>query len=197
MMEKRIGEASRVWDQAVSFAGLSDLQSPPGSVLWDGGFESNITGGGFSWIFSQGIRGVQVGIDTREKHSGNRSLRLIFDGKSNINYSGVCHYVPVKPSTKYLFSAWVKTRTLTSDQGLHFQLHSFDSQFTATANTSEIHGTAPWTRIAMPWTSASDVHELQVCLVRFPSEEDGNKIQGTVWVDDISLVPEPAEHPKP
>jgi hypothetical protein len=49
----------------------------------------------------------------------------------------------------------------------------------------------------MSWTSANDVHELQVCLARFLSEEAGNKIQGTVWVDDISLVPEPAEHPKP
>src|SRR5712664_2304176 len=42
MTEKRIPEASRVWDQAVLFAGLAELQSPPGSVLWDGGFESNV-----------------------------------------------------------------------------------------------------------------------------------------------------------
>jgi tetratricopeptide (TPR) repeat protein len=197
MTEKRVGEASRVWDQAVSFAGLADSQGPPTSVLWDGGFESGITGGGFSWIFSEGIRGVQLGIDTHEKHSGNRSLRLIFDGKSNINYSGVCHYVSVKPSSVYLFSAWVKTRTLTSDQGLRFQLHSLDTHYAATANTSEIHGTAPWTRIEMSWTSAKDVHEMQVCLVRLPSEEAGNKIQGTAWVDDVALVPEPAEHLRP
>lgn len=195
--EKRMAEASRVWDQAVQFAGLSDLQSPPGSVLWDGGFESNISGDGFTWLFSQGIPGVQVGSDTYEKHSGNRSLRLIFDGKSNIYYSGVCHYVPVTPSTNYLFSAWVKTRSLTTDQGLRFQLHSLGTQYSATANTSDVHGTAPWTRIAMPWTSAKDVHELQVCLVRFPSEGDDNKIQGTVWVDDVALIPEFAEPFKP
>jgi hypothetical protein len=197
MTEKRVTEASRVWDQAVLFAGLADLESPPNSVLWDGGFESGISGGGFSWLFSQGIRGVQTGIDTHEKHSGNSSLRLMFDGKSNINYSGVCHYVPVEPSTAYLFSAWVKTRALTTDQGLRFQLHSLDSQYSATANTSDVGGTAPWTRIVMPWTSANDVHELQVCLVRFPSEQDDNKIQGTVWVDDLALVPEPAEHLHP
>jgi hypothetical protein len=165
--------------------------------LWDGGFESSISGGGFSWLFSQGIRGVETGMDTHEKHSGNRSLRLMFDGKSNINYSGVCHYVPVKPSTAYLFSAWVKTRALTTDQGLRFQLHALDSQSSATANTSDVRGTAPWTRIVMSWTSANDVHELQVCLVRFPSEQDDNKIQGTVWVDDLALVPEPTEHLNP
>jgi hypothetical protein len=49
----------------------------------------------------------------------------------------------------------------------------------------------------MFWTSAKDVQELQVCLVRLPSQEAENKIQGTAWVDDVALVPEPAEHPKP
>jgi hypothetical protein len=197
MGEKRFAEASKVWDQAAALAGLGDLQSPAASVLWDGGFESNVSGGGFSWIFLQEFRSVQVGFDAQEKHSGNRSLRITFDGKSNINYLGVCHYVPVKPSTTYLFSAWVKPRALTTDQGLHFQLHPVGTQYNSTANTSEIHGTAPWTRIEMPWTSAKDVHELQVCLARFPSDEGDNKIQGTVWVDDVALVPEPAERPKP
>jgi hypothetical protein len=197
LTERRIAEASRVWDQAVLFAGLADLQSPPGSVLWDGGFESSVTGGGFSWLLPEGFRGVQVGIDTQLKHSGNRSLRLIFEGKSNINFAGVCHYVPVQPSTAYRFSAWVKTRALTTDQGIRFQLHPLGTQDTSRAVTSEVHGTAPWTLIEMPWSSGKDVQELQVCLVRFPSEEEENKIQGTAWVDDVALVPEPAEHPKP
>jgi hypothetical protein len=197
MTEKRIAEASRVWDQAVLFAGLADLQSPPGSVLWDGGFESNITGGGFSWIFSPGTRGVQIGIDSQEKHSGNRSLRLMFDGKSNINFTDVCHYVPVKPSNAYLFSAWVKTRALTTDQGIRFQLHALGTHDTSSAVTPEVHGSVAWTHIELPWSAAKDVQELQVCLVRFPSQEAGNKIQGTAWVDDVALVPQPVEHPRP
>jgi hypothetical protein len=197
MAEKRIAEAARIWDQAVLFAGLADLQSPPGSVLWDGGFESNVTNGGFSWLFSEGLRGVQVGMDTQEKHSGNRSVRLIFDGKSNINFVDVCHYISVRHSTAYRFSAWVRTRALTTDQGIRFQLHSLGTQDTSTAVTPEVHGTAPWTRIELPWSSGTDVQELQVCLVRFPSEEAENKIQGTVWVDDVALVPEHPEHPKP
>src|ERR1700682_5219481 len=197
MAERRIAEASRVWDKAVLFAGLADLQGPPGSVLWDGGFESKVTGDGFSWLFSEGSRDVQIGIDTQEKHSGNRSLRLIFGGKSNINFAGVCHYVPVQPSTAYRFSAWVRARTLTTDQGIRFQLHSLGTQDTSTAVTSDVHGSTPWTRIELPWSSGKDVQELQVCLVRFPSEEAENKIQGTAWVDDVALAPEPAEHPKP
>src|SRR5882762_475004 len=40
---KRTTDARRVWDQAVAVAGMADLQGPPGSVLWDGGFESGVT----------------------------------------------------------------------------------------------------------------------------------------------------------
>jgi tetratricopeptide (TPR) repeat protein len=197
MTEKRIADASRVWDQAVLFASLANLQGPPDSVLWDGGFESNIKNGGFSWLISEASRGVQIGFDTQEKHSGNRSLRLIFDGNSNINFAEVCHYLPVQPSTVYRFSAWVRTRALTTDQGIRFQLHSIGIQETPYAVTSEVHGTTPWTRVELPWSSGKDVEEMQVCLVRLPSEEVNNKIQGTAWVDDVALVPEPAEHPKP
>jgi hypothetical protein len=197
LMEKRIAEASRVWEQAVLFAGLSDLQGPAGSVLWDGGFESNVKNGGFSWLISEASHDVQMGFDTQEKHSGKRSLRLIFDGNSNINFAGVCHNIPLQPFTAYRFSAWVRTRALTSDQGIRFQLHPIGIQDISYAATAEIHGTTPWTLVQLPWSSGKDVQELQVCLVRFPSDEAGNKIQGTAWVDDVALVPEPAEHPKP
>src|SRR6266481_632392 len=50
---KRIPDARRVWDQAVIVAGMANLQGPPGSVLWDGGFESGISGGGYTWLFPE------------------------------------------------------------------------------------------------------------------------------------------------
>jgi hypothetical protein len=166
-------------------------------VLWDGGFESGVTGGGFAWSFPEGFRSVQASFNTQEKHSGVRSLRLAFDGKSNVNFIGVCHLVPVRPSTSYRFSAWVTTKALTTDQGIRFQLHSLGTQDLSTVSTPEVHGTQPWTRIDLPWSSGKDVQELHVCVVRYASEEADSKIQGIAWVDDVALVPAPAEHSKP
>src|SRR5438128_1459958 len=143
MVERRIAEASRVWDQAVLFAGLADLQGPPGSVLWDGGLESKVKNGGFSWLISEASRDVQIGFDTQEKHSGNRSLRLSFDGNSTVNFAGVCHYVPFQPSTAYRFSACLRTRAFTTDQGIRFHLHSLGAQDASSVVTSEVHGTTP------------------------------------------------------
>jgi hypothetical protein len=197
VLRRQMTEARRVWDQAVVFAGMSDLQGPPGSVLWDGGFESGVTGVGFSWIISDYLGGVQVVFDASEKHSGKHSLRLTFDGKSNVNFNGVCHYVPVEPSTPYRFSAWLHTRDLTTDQGIRFQLHSLGVQDSTVLVTPAVHGSQPWMQMDLPWISGIDVHELQVCVVRLPSDQTDNRIQGTAWIDDVALVPLSPEHAKP
>ena len=194
---KRIADARRVWDQAVIVSGMADLQGPRGSVLWDGGFESGIAGGGYTWLFPEGLRNVQISIDARETHSGDHSLRLTFDGKSIVTSTDICHYVPVQPLTSYRFSAWVKTRAVITDQGVRFQLRSLGTQDLSVAATPELHGSEPWTHMEIPWSSGKDVQEVQVCLVRFLSDQLENKIKGTTWVDDVALVPEAAEHPKP
>lgn len=197
LREKQVLEAQRVWDQAVVFAGLADLPEPAGSVLWDGGFESGLRGGGFTWTFPEGVRGVHIQIDSREKHSGARSLKLIFDGKSNSYLVGPCHQVPVKSSTPYRFSAWVRTLSLSTDQGIRFQLRPLGTEDSSAVVTSEFHGTQPWTRVDLLWSSGSDVRLMQACLVRHPSQEADNKIQGIAWVDDVALVPKAAEPSQP
>src|SRR6267143_5436229 len=195
---KRITDARRVWDQAALVAAMADLQGPPGSVLWDGGFESGVTGGGYSWLFPEGLRNVQISVDVQEKHSGDHSLRLGFDGKSIVSSMDICHYIAVTPSTSYRFSAWMKTRAITTDQGVRFQLRSLGTQDNSVAVTSELHGSEPWTRIEIPWYSGNNVQEAQVCLVRSLSDQLENRIKGTTWVDDVALVPESsAEHLKP
>ena len=194
---KRITDARRVWDQAVLVAGMADLQGPPGSVLWDGGFESGVTGGGYSWLFPEGLRNVQISIDAQEKHTGNHSLRLTFDGKSIVSSTEICHYVPVQPLTSYRFSAWVKTRAVTTDQGVRFQLRSLGTEDTSVAVTPDVHDSETWTRIELPWSSENGVQEAQICLVRLLSDQLENKIKGTTWVDDVALVPESVERSKP
>jgi hypothetical protein len=197
VQKRQMTEVHRVWDQAVVFAGMGDLQGPPSSVLWDGGFESGVINVGFSWIIPDFLGGVQVGFDSSEKHSGKHSLRLTFDGKSNVNFNGICHYVLVQPSTSYRFSAWLRTRDLTTDQGVRFQLHSLGVQDSTVLVTPAVSGSQPWTQMDLPWVSGIDVQELQVCVVRLPSDQTDNRIQGTVWIDDVALILVSAEHAKP
>jgi len=193
----QIQDASRIWDQAVDFAGLSALQGPPNSVLWDGGFESGISGGGFSWWIPANSPALQFRLDSEEKHSGKQSLRVLFTGKSKVTFIEVCHYVPVQPSTSYSFSAWVRTSELTTDQGVRLRLQPLGEDSATAVLTPEVHGNHPWTRIETSWSSGKNVEQVHVCLARLPSDVGNDKIQGTAWIDDVALVPAPAERPGP
>ncbi len=189
-------EAESLWDQSLAFAGISRPSDPPASLIWDGGFESNLSNGGFSWAYRSFINGVQIGLDTTEKHSGNRSLRLTFNGLQNVNFSDVCHYVAVQPSTAYRFTAWVQTRDISTDQGVRFALRSLNDSDNSLAWTEDLRGTQPWTQVALPWTSGIEVRGLQICVSRLSSAKFDSKIRGSAWIDDVALVPQSAEHTK-
>jgi hypothetical protein len=189
--------AWRVWEQAARLAQLPPLLDAPGSVVWDGSFESGVTGGGFAWSYRPEFEGVQASLDPREKHSGNQSLRLQFGGKRNVSFDNACIVAPVAPSVAYRFSAWVRTRALTTDQGVRFGLVPMGDPRARGSVTRDIRGSEPWTRIEMPWTAEKDVHGVRICVVRYASEKLDNGIQGAAWVDDVALVPENSGSAKP
>ena len=194
---RRYADAQRVWGEAAALSGTPSTGDTPGSVLWDGGFESGVSGGGFAWTFASLSTGVQVAIDSKEKHSGRRSLQLGFDGKHNVNFADVCHLAIVEPATTYRFSAWVRTQALSTDQGIRFRLDWFEDARGFSIETPETHGTQPWTKVEMPWTATASVHTVRVCVSRDPSDIYGSRIHGTAWVDDVALVPESPAGTKP
>jgi tetratricopeptide (TPR) repeat protein len=193
----QIEEAVRVWKQAAAFAGFKDLGDPRGSVLWDGGFESGETALAYTWNFSPNYQGVQLRVQSEEKHSGSRALRITFDGRSNLSFRDVCHVFPVKPGTAYRFSAWVHSRDLSTDQGVHFLLSAFGGVDAAPLATSDMLGSLAWQEIAAQWTAPATASEAQVCLERLPSDQPDNQIHGTLWVDDVAVVPVPSGKDSP
>ena len=193
----RLDDAFRVWNQAVALADSPPPADPPGSVLWDGGFETGVFGGGFAWTIPPPTPGVQVTIDSSDKHSGQRSLRLGFDGSRNVDLSDVCHLAQVQPGTSYRFSAWVRTQGLATDQGIRFRLEWLDNTRNAFTETTDVHGTQPWTQLTLPWTAVAGVRQLRVCVNRHPSDDLVGRIHGTAWIDDVALVPESSASLKP
>ena len=189
VQRRQISAARRVWDDAARLSGVVTDDSP-GSVLWDGGFESGVSGGAFAWAFPTTSNGMQAAFDTGQKHSGKQSLRLFFDGKHNASYDGVCNNAQVQPQTTYRFSAWVRTQTLTSDEGVRFRVHSWSNGGAyGSVDSQDARGTQPWMPMEMSWTSGKDVHQMRVCVLRNMSRGIAPRIQGTAWIDDVALVP--------
>jgi len=195
LQARRLADAHRVWDQAIALADLTPTNDPPGSVLWDGGFETGVLGGGFAWAIAPPSPGVQVTIDSSEKHSGQRSLRLGFDGRRNVNFSDVCHLAQVQPGTSYRLSGWVRTQGLTTDQGIRLRLEWVENSLNASRETADVHGTQPWTQLMQSWTAVANVPQVRVCVTRHPSDDMGRRIHGIAWIDDVALVPESSPSP--
>jgi len=193
----RIDDAHRVWTEAVTLANpIPPPNDAPSSLIWDGGFETGLAGGGFSWVFAPASLGVQSSADTKEKHSGERSLRLVFDGRRNVDFDGICHIAFVEPGASYRFSAWVKTQALTTDQGVRFRLEWIENAHNSAVETPDLHGTQPWIEVSIPWTATGDAsRQVRVCINRKPSGDFGSRIHGSAWIDDVALIPAPNAQP--
>jgi tetratricopeptide (TPR) repeat protein len=197
IQQRRVGDAVRAWDQAVSI-----MQNPPppdaaGSLLWDGGFESGYTGGGFSWHFVPATSDVQISLDPSEKYSGERSLRILFNGRRNISFEDACHDIAPEPGKRYLLSAWVKTQSLTSSEGVRLQIFVFTPTSTESVTTEDVHGTQPWKQLQLVWVAPAGAGFGSVCVKRKMSDMPESDIQGAAWLDDVSLVPINKDSPKP
>jgi hypothetical protein len=191
-------DAQRVWNDALRLSETPPPPDPPGSLLWDGGFETGILGGGFTWRIPPPAGGVKAALTSQEKHSGKHSLGITFDGKHNVNFEGVCHVAEVQPETPYRLSAWVRTQALTTDEGLRFRLFWRDSSgFEGARETPPVNGTQPWSPLHMSWFAPANVRQLIVCMVRHASNKLDNRIKGTVWIDDVVLAPQSPEQSEP
>jgi hypothetical protein len=186
---RRVGEAAQLWPEAVAMMANPPPPDPPGSLLWDGGFESGYSGGGFSWQFSRASRDVQISFDRTEKHTGEQSLRILFYGHENIDFEDGCHPFVPEPGQRYLLSGWVKTQSLSSSEGVRLQIFAFSGAGNTRVETAEVHGTQPWTELRLPWKAPEDSGLGKVCARRNMSAMPGSDIEGAAWIDDVALEP--------
>ena len=189
LQNSRPADAALLWQQATQKLEKPLPPDMPGSVLWDGGFEASFPYGGLGWHYDSVAKGVQIETDPREKHSGAQSLRLLFAGRTNVAFSDVCHTVIVDPGKSYQLSAWIRTKGLTTDQGLRLVLYSNSKGKMSAVFTPDIHGDEPWTPVSLLWTAPPDVHTALVCVARNQSESSDGEVAGLAWVDDVALVP--------
>jgi tetratricopeptide (TPR) repeat protein len=192
-----LNEARRAWDQGTASMNLPALLQPKGTVVWDPSFESDINGFAFSWEYPPVFEGTTISLDTSQKLSGKQSLRLSFDGKHDPVLEAPCTQAVVQPGTTYRFSGWIKTEALSSDQGIGFRLRTIAEGAPAIMNTPQVLGTKSWSDIEQVWTAGPNVRRVVICVARDASTNPEARISGTAWIDDVNLLPEPAERRKP
>lgn len=183
----RADDAQSVWKTALQAAGIPAKADSNGSLIWNGGFEQELLDGGFDWRVGP-MDGAKMSWDEQIGHLGRRSLRVDFDGSANIDFENIWQYVPVQPATHYRFSAFFRTEEVTTDSGMRFEIRDVSRPGNPARFTPNRVGTQPWAEGDAEFTTSPDTKFLQVVLRRTRSEKLGNKIRGTVWVDDVALV---------
>jgi tetratricopeptide (TPR) repeat protein len=180
-------DASSVWRQAVTMSAGSSPYSG-NSLIYDGGFERDISGGGLGWQ-QKDEPGADFDFDTETEHSGSRAARVTFDGTKNLDYHNLFQPVLVSPGARYRFQGFLRTDQITTDSGMRFEIvDPKDPQHLDVLSPNET-GTTPWTLEELDFTAGPQTHLVLVRLARRPSERLDNKLNGTVWVDDLMLVP--------
>ncbi len=195
--QRRVSEAEQLWPQAISIMRNPPPSDPEGSILWDGGFESGYAGGGFAWHYVPATRDVQISIDRAEKHSGERSLRILFNGRQNLHFEDACHAIVPTSKQRYLLSAWIRTQQLTSSEGVRLQIFVFTPTTNQSVTSEEVHGTQGWKQIQLEWTAPEGASFGSVCVERNMSDQHGANIEGAAWIDDVALVPVAEASSKP
>jgi tetratricopeptide (TPR) repeat protein len=194
--QDRVAEAWGVWQQALAATHWVVDASGDSSVLFNGGFEHDLVNGGFDWQ-ELPVQGASFAIDSGVAHSGARSLRIDFDGSVNQDFSQLVQWVAVEPRRRFRFAAYLRTEGISTDSGVRFLVYDPHHPNVAQTLTRDLTGTHPWSLVDAEMTTGPETHLLAIVLRRFPSRKFDNKLQGTVWVDDVSLtLLEPASEPK-
>jgi hypothetical protein len=154
-------------------AGQPALSEPP---FFNAGFESEPMNGGFDWRVS-GWENAEARRDTTSVKDGLGSFVVIFSGKENVDYSHLWHWLPVRKGRKYSLKFWMKTDSISTNEGVFVEV---DRQ----ASEKQI-GTNYWHEFAIPFTATSDL--VTVRLRRVPSRKFDNLLKGKVWLDSFSI----------
>ena len=189
--DERSEDARRVWLDALQAAGVPNEAPPNGSVVWDGGFAQAFSNGGLGWRWEPPL-GVAIDFDSARQISGTRSVRLDFGGSTNLDLSEPSEYVPVEPNRTYDFKGYLRTERISTESGLRFSIVDPNHASEVNVVTDNLTGTNGWTEVTEQIKTSAETHFLLIRVFRYPSRLFENKLSGTAWVADISLVPSEA-----
>jgi tetratricopeptide (TPR) repeat protein len=194
--EDRADDAKHVWREALAAAGLPNEEPAHGSLIWNGDFKAEFAEGGLGWHWDS-PPDTSIDFDPQAGPNGSRVVRLDFTGGQNISLDAPFEYVAVEPNEHYRFHASMRTENITTESGVRFAITDPNHANAVNVVTDNVTGSEPWTPVNVDVATGPETHVLLVQLVRYPSRLFDNKLSGTAWIADVSLIPSetPSEIP--
>lgn len=184
---QRSEDAIAAWEAlAVRAPNLYATHHHTGNRVTNGGFEFEVLGGGLDWRIVP-VEGAAARVIAGGASEGARCMEVAFAGTHNLEYSHLFEPVPVEPATRYLFTARVRARGITSDSGPRFLLRDSRDDRRLRAETSEVLGSREWSELRLEFRTSPETRLIDLRLVRPRSRKFDGRIGGTLWVDDVRV----------
>jgi tetratricopeptide (TPR) repeat protein len=190
--EDRGDEARRAWREALAAAGLLHDEPSNQNLMWNGNFAQDFGNGGLDWRWNP-LTGVAIEFDSEVAPNGSRAIRIDFNGGINLSLDEPSEYVPVEPNRAYHFHGYMRTQGITTESGLRFSVTDPNHSGALNVLTDNLTDSHTWMPVDADLLTGPATHFLLVRLFREPSRLFENKLEGTVWIADISLVPGSAQ----
>jgi hypothetical protein len=178
----RYVQAKRDWSRSL---GKNRGDYPNRNLIFNGGFEREPSGCALDWR----IQPSEAFETTRTPggHEGKWSLRIQFRGNANVSYDNVVQMTPVRPGN-YVLRAWVRSDGITTNEGPRIAIQDAQSPNLLNIKSDSFLGTAEWTPVTIPFTVGRNTSLISIRVIRDLSQKFDSKINGTVWLDSITLA---------
>jgi hypothetical protein len=179
-----LNEAFQVWKARLQEEGLSPFSDS--NLITNGDFEKDqILGGGFDWKIEK-VPGAEVSFDPSVAFEGKRSLKIVFNGKENVDFYHVYQFLPLKSDTEYVLRANVKTQAVTTKSGLKIEVIGVGQAFQR--QSEALTGDNEWRELIVSFRTPAQLQGGLVRIRRDKTDKFDRIISGTVWIDQVSLT---------
>jgi tetratricopeptide (TPR) repeat protein len=177
-------EAYQIWRTRLQEEGLSTPSDE--NLITNGGFETKeILGGGFDWKMIN-VPGAEVSFDHSIAFEGKSSLKIVFNGKENVDFRHVYQYVALKPNSEYVLKAHMKTNAVTTKSGLKLEISGVGPAFSGASES--LFGENGWRELMVAFRTPPQSQGGVVRVRREKTDKFDRFISGTVWLDNVRLT---------
>ena len=155
--------------------------------VFNGGFEQTPLNAGFDWRYPS-LPFVSVAFSNFAAHGGSRSARIEFTGERNDESQPVFQLVSVQPGRSYLLTAFVRSEGITSDMGPRLRVLDPRCAACLDISTEPTIRTTQWHQVQVSFTTGLQTHLVVISVWRPRSRTFPFNINGTFWLDDVSLT---------
>ena len=157
----------------------------------NGGFETDVGTGGaglFGWQVVS-IPQAQAAVDPNYRHSGVRSLRILFKSPSTLEFKNISQLVTVEPGLQYRFTCFVRSEDLKSaGTPLIEILDGADERNVLGTSAALAPGRSDWQQVTIDFKTPAKTEAIKVRISRAACIGDPVcPIYGIVWYDDFNL----------